>query len=146
MIQFHIKQNAFPSAKNITWDDVIDKTRFEFEKQTHKLFNWSGLAPTFVLHQNYFENTIRVAYDEVKRAENVTNMHTYLSFGKSQSFGNHKDTMDVLIVQAIGRVGYTIDDKETHWLDPGDAIWIPAGIYHDPVVMEPRVTLSFSWD
>jgi ribosomal protein L16 Arg81 hydroxylase len=145
-MELRVEKNAFPAAKNITWDDVIDKIRFEFEQQTHKLFNWPGLAPTIVLHQCYFKNTILDAYEQVRESENTTEMHTYLSFGKSQSFGNHRDTMDVLIVQAIGRVGYIIDDTETHWLDPGDAMWIPSGIYHDPVVLEPRVTLSFSWD
>ena len=71
-MELRVEKNAFPAAKNITWDDVIDKIRFEFEQQTHKLFNWPGLAPTIVLHQCYFKNTILDAYEQVRESENTT--------------------------------------------------------------------------
>ena len=53
--------------------------------------------------------------------------------------------MDVLIVQAIGSVCYSFDDGKIFRLNPGDSIFIPKGVYHNPIVLEPRVTLSFSW-
>ena len=78
-------------------------------------------------------------------------VHVYTSFGGgSQTFGRHDDEVNVLIAQSIGRVGYRIDnnkgDFEDVYLDPGDGIIIKKGVFHAPIIGEPRVTLSFSWD
>lgn len=145
-MDFRIEKGVFPAARSVCWTDVINKVEHEFKLGTQKVIMPPGLAPTFVLHQNWFPQTLRTAYDEVKEREGVTNMHTYLSFGASKSFGNHADSMDVLIVQAVGSVSYVINDIELFDLNPGDAIWIPNGIFHNPIIREPRVTLSFSWD
>ena len=39
---------------------------------------------------------------------------------------------------------YKIDGIDPIEFNPGDGILIPAGVYHTPYVLEPRITLSFS--
>ena len=97
--------------------------------------------------------TLQQAYDEVLsdcplRINSHNKMDVYISFtGGAESFGKHKDTDDVLIVQAIGRMKYTLythQIPQEFILSPGDSLFIPEGTYHDPTTLEPRVTLSFS--
>ena len=57
--------------------------------------------------------------------------------------GNYPDENDVLIVQAVGRMIYKIEDNQ-YILFPGDSLFISAGTYHEPHVTCPRITLSFS--
>ena len=77
-------------------------------------------------------------------------LHVYTSLGgNSPTFGRHNDGMDVLIIQSIGSIQYKIDNdtrqSDTVTLNPGDGIIIRRGVYHTPIIKEPRVTLSFSW-
>jgi quercetin dioxygenase-like cupin family protein len=51
-----------------------------------------------------------------------------------------------LIVAAIGTVTYNFDNDLSYTLNPGDSVLITKGVYHQPVITEPRVTLSFSWN
>ena len=68
----------------------------------------------------------------------------YVSFCKDAcNHGRHCDDKDVLIVQAIGRMEYGFDDGKIFVLDPGDSIFIPEGVYHNPTVHSPRATVSF---
>ena len=42
---------------------------------------------------------------------------------------------------------YTLYNDQTPQefiLNPGDSLFISEGTYHDPTILEPRVTLSFS--
>lgn len=43
-------------------------------------------------------------------------------------------------------MSYKFDDGELIVLKPGDGVYIPKGMYHDPIPIEPRVSLSFSWN
>ena len=49
-----------------------------------------------------------------------------------------------MIVQSFGRVKYRFDDGSEVTLNPSDALYIPKGMYHNPIIMEPRITLSFA--
>ena len=124
-------------CSQVSWTDVIDKLNHEVHNNTAKI-----MGTTYVLHNDYRPNTLQKAYDEVLSDEGE--MHIYVSLtSDSPTFGKHKDTDDVLIVQAIGKMQYFIENK---WvtLVAGDYLYIPKGIYHTPVVLTPRVTLSFS--
>lgn len=140
-------KNHFQQSKNIIWEDVILQMSEEFKKKTHKMVITDlNTPPTIVLHGYFFPNTIGKAFKEVNSEIGVNHLHLYTSFGQNSStFGRHKDTTDVLIVQSIGSICYSFDDGKIYKLDPGDSIFIPKGIYHTPLVLEPRVTLSFSW-
>ena len=124
-------------CSQISWADVIDKLNYEVHSNTATI-----LGTTFVLHNYYRPNTLQKAYDEVLSDEG--DMHVYVSLtSDSPTFGKHKDEDDVLIIQAIGSVKYFIENE---WvtLVPGEYLYIPKGIYHTPVVLTPRVTLSFA--
>ena len=125
----------YEMCSQVSWADVIDKLNHEVHNNTAKI-----MGTTYVLHDDYRPNTLQKAYEEVSKAD----MHVYVSFASdSPTFGKHKDEDDVLIVQAIGNMKYFIENK---WvtLVPGECLYIPKGIYHTPLVLTPRVTLSFS--
>lgn len=70
---------------------------------------------------------------------------------KSESFKIHKDTMDVFFVQAHGNITWQIWDNAEGDGDPlldtimtpGDAVYVPRGVYHRVIQSEPRVGYSF---
>jgi ribosomal protein L16 Arg81 hydroxylase len=143
---YQYRKNDFNACKNVTWQDVIDKINHEYLNNTHKLVSNNKDLPLFVLHNNFYPPTIQSAYTEVKKKYNIEELHIYLSFAKgSLTFGRHCDTMDVIIVQSIGNMSYTFDDGSEVIMNSGDSLFIPKGVYHNPIVFEPRVTLSFSW-
>ena len=109
-----------------------------------------GQAPTFVLHNSYLPGTLTQVFDRVNHEMRTKVLHVYTSLGgNSPTFGRHKDEMDVLIIQSIGQIKYKIDndttESDTVTLNPGDGLIIKEGVYHTPIIKEPRVTLSFSW-
>ena len=135
----------------ITWEDVIDKLDKEIQMGKDLLDGLDvayRMRDTYYLSSGYRPKTFQQAYDEVLsdcplRINSYNKMDVYISFtGGAESFGKHKDTDDVLIVQAIGRMKYTLD--KDYILNPGDSLFIPEGTYHAPTILEPRVTLSFS--
>ena len=145
---YELTREHFSYAQFVVWEDIIHKLDYEFSKNTHKMIvNDETSAPTFVMHDYYFPNTIDYAYREVCGVlDSEMCMHLYTSFtSHSGSFGRHKDTEDVLIVQSIGRMQYSFDDGYTCILNPGDSLFIEKGVYHNPTIIEPRATLSYSW-
>ena len=101
--------------------------------------------PTFYTYTRGWTGTLSNAFRELNQEESVNNMHLYISFcSDSSTFGRHKDTEDVLIVQSIGIMHYEFDDGNIITLEPGDGLFIEDGVYHSPIVPGPRVTLSFS--
>lgn len=146
MIKF--TRNHFKIVRSIEWSDVIKKLAFDFENgAVNFIADTPLIPPTFAMHSKFAPGSIRTAYDEVKDSQNIVQMHVYSSLGNSSAtYGRHKDVMDVLIVSAIGSVIYKFDDCPSYTVDPGDSIFIPKGVYHEPQIVEPRVTLSFSWE
>ena len=143
---YQYRKNYFNDCKYVCWEDVIDKINHEHLHNTHKVIAKNNNFPSLVLHNDYYPSTIQSAYTEVEKKYNTKELHIYLSFAKgSSTFGRHCDTMDVIIVQSIGSMSYTFDDESEVTMNPGDSLFIPKGVYHNPIVFEPRVTLSFSW-
>jgi len=145
MKKLELLSNKYDYCKDITWKDIIKKIENEFQNCSLKFLVSREHAPSFVLHNRYLPGSIQRAYDKVKEFEGIDEMHIYTSLGGgSPTFGKHKDDVDVLIIQSVGRMAYVIEDKE-YLLNPGDGLVIPCGVYHSPLVIEPRITLSFSW-
>jgi ribosomal protein L16 Arg81 hydroxylase len=133
-------------CKNISWEDIIQKINNECAQQSHKLFVNERRESLIVLHNNFYPGSIQSAFDEVSFDCKVKILHIYTSFSQNApTFGRHRDNVDVLIVQSFGKVRYKFDDGSIVEMNPGDAIYIPKGVYHNPIVFEPRITLSFSW-
>jgi len=139
-------ENKYPIAKDITWDDAIEKISKESSKMVVIYENSSPNPPTFFLMEDYYPATIGDTFEAVSKDSGVKVMHMYTSFGSnSMTFGRHYDPVDVLLVQAKGSTTYQCDD-DTYTLNPGDSLFIPKESYHNPIVSGPRVTLSFSWE
>ena len=148
---YELLKGKFNYCKDIHWNDVIDKIGNEFESQTQRFIFDGKAAPTFVLTNSYFPGSIKNIFEEVNKVMKTKSLHIYTSLGMgSATYGRHSDTMDVLLIQSIGNVSYIIDDGcgdyKTVNLTPGDGLIIKKGIYHNPLIKEARVTLSFSWD
>lgn len=144
MANFIHYPEIFSKVTELKWEDIIKKIDYEFSLNLHKYITDGINSPTFVTHSSFYPGSIQEAFDEVKEKFPVEDLHIYTSFAaKSKTFGLHKDSMSVLIVASIGKIQYTLEESQVVTLQPGDALFIPAGMYHDPVILEPRVTLSF---
>jgi hypothetical protein len=147
MMSYVFTPNEYELCKDIKWDDVIAKIDYEWSRLDHRLVCDETSAPTIVLHNNFYPGTIQSAYDEVKSKKDINILHIYTSLGSNAlTFGRHCDTVDVLLVQSIGKMTYIFDDESKVEMNPGDSLLIPKGVYHNPIVSQPRVTLSFSWE
>lgn len=91
--------------------------------------------------------------------KNGTSAHSFVGFtSDSESFAIHKDRMDVLYLQVIGEIYWSVwksDSEDDNispemgtciWrkkFTPGDMIWIPRGTYHLVEPITTRVGFSF---
>lgn len=132
-------------CKKVSWDDIVKKINQEFSVQSHRLLVSDKREILIVLHNNFYPGSIRSAFDEVSQDCGVSILHIYTSFSQSApAFPRHCDKDNVVIVQAFGKIKYGFDDGSIVEMSPGDSLYIPKGIYHTPIVSEPRITLSFS--
>lgn len=123
--------------------DVVDwtETFLNYDKSVHlgKLikFNYPGF---FVSHEGH----------EIDKVKNVLKdlecnyAHLYFNIStKAETFGKHKDTIDVYYWQCQGVTEWTVEDK-TVILNPGDLIYVPSGMYHSVLPLSPRLGISMS--
>lgn len=76
--------------------------------------------------------------------------HFYISFlENSSTYGWHSDTTDVFFVQGIGSSVWEVelDGKVVKLpeLNPGDLIYVPANMPHNPQPLTPRVGISIGF-
>ena len=85
----------------------------------------------------------------MKKRYKFSQQHVYANWIRDgHNYGRHKDAMDVIILQVWNEVAYTVESENQHnsfTLSPGDAIYIRNGVYHTPVILGERMTMSFSW-
>jgi len=55
----------------------------------------------------------------------------------------HKDVCHNLIVQVEGTTKFTVQDKFTIILEPGDCVFVPLGVYHRAQSIDKRLSISF---
>jgi len=145
--QIQFSKEQFPFMSVITWDDAIKKLFHDYSiVDGVRIVSTGGNTPqSYVSHTSYRPGSIGLAYDGVRKNYSVNNLHVYMSLlQNSHTFGMHNDDVDVMIVQAIGSMRYKFDEGEV-LMNPGDAVFIPKGVNHCPVVLGPRVTLSFDF-
>lgn len=96
----------------------------------------------------FLPGSLKPAFDEIRQRSlydiDHENIYTFVTQGaNAETYGRHKDAENVLLIQAIGKMMYRFDDGSFIILKPGDALFIPSGVYHDPeTIMGPRVTVS----
>tara|TARA_B100000686_G_C16621377_1_gene879416 strand:+ start:120 stop:581 length:462 start_codon:yes stop_codon:yes gene_type:complete len=149
-LDYEYLEDKFNYCQDVSWEDVISKIDHEFKNRSYNFLIEKRQAPTFVLHNFYLPGTLKTSFERVNEEMKTKVLHVYASLGSnSPTFGRHMDPMDVLLIQAIGNVSYKLDNNTTESttvnLSPGDGIIIKKGVYHTPIIKEPRVTLSFSW-
>lgn len=134
---YRIERKKFLFVTGITWNHVDEQ--FKKERDTHEVRN--DVTLLMGPYDGLFRSLINQMYRE---PEAWRVMHIYYSRCKQgKSGGRHYDEMNVLIVPSLGRIKYRMDDGEVT-LNPGDALYIDAGTYHEAVLLEPRITCSFS--
>ena len=142
MIQYNHHKKQYLFATNISWLDVQKQIDLEKENGTHRAVSDDtdlcidcGCIPGFM--QNIYSKFLK------EQGYEAMHMYTSRKVG-AETLGRHNDDQDVLIVQSRGRMTYKFDDKNVVTLYPGDGLYIPAWEYHNPITIEPRITLSFS--
>ena len=96
----------------------------------------------------FLPGSLKPAFDEIRQHTLYDvlpdNIYTFVTYeANARTYGRHKDAESVLLIQAVGKMMYRFDDGSFIILNPGDALYIPSGVYHDPeTVMGPRVTIS----
>ena len=143
--------DAYKLCKEVTWEDALCKINHETFHDTHSLLVSETKEKNkgevcYVLHNKWYPDTINDAYMEIFQDVGVSIIHVYVSFtDTAPTYPKHNDPCDVLIVQAVGEVAYRFDDGNIVEMKPGDALNIPVGTNHEPIVKQPRITLSCSW-
>ena len=74
--------------------------------------------------------------------------HLYISLLDDGTYGRHKDRADVIFWQLQGSTHWLVEDTEKaeYVLTPGDAIYIPVGMFHTVNSLSSRAGVSFGLD
>ena len=101
-------------------------------------FNYPGF---FVSHEGHEIETVKPILKDL----NCNIAHLYFNITtKAETFGKHKDVMDVYFWQCQGATKWIIEDKDKVILNPGDLIFIPKGVHHNVIPLSPRLGVSMS--
>jgi len=99
-----------------------------------------------------FEGKTAEIDQRMRRHYGIKNSHIYANWIQDgHNYGRHTDEMDVIILQVWGRTAYCCESvygEKAHssvTLNPGDAIFIRNGVFHTPIILEERMSMSFSW-
>ena len=133
-----------------TWDDILANLDDNFERDLfYKTLDNGG----FVTHNGFDVEPVAKMGKEIQgyRPKDALTAHIYVSLSKnSGTFGRHEDPKhDVYFVQALGKSEWMVEDngkENIYILEPGDMIYVAAGLFHTPRPLSPRVGLSFGFE
>jgi hypothetical protein len=147
-MRYEFIKQGFCECIGIAWDDIEVQIQNEVQRKKCRIIGESLEDVTYILlDQQRFQPNILKIHQMMNDRYGLKVLHIYTSKNyNAKTFGRHCDNENVLIVQSIGRMDYKFDDENVISLEPGDGLYIPRGMYHDPISSEPRVTLSFSWE
>jgi len=129
-----------------TWEQVINNLNM-CHPDTCVFLENDGVICHDVMHDDYWP--VHELAQEIANNHNdePITIHTYISFKEdSKTFGKHKDDIDVYFLNAIGQTQFIVWEDDTEYeyhLEPGDLLYIPAGLYHSTSPITPRVGLSY---
>ena len=97
--------------------------------------------------------SVQVLMDKIWKLrpdESICSAHLYISFlENSSTYGWHSDTTDVFFVQGIGSSVWEVKVNDEVFkspgLNPGDLIYVPANMEHNPQPLTPRVGISIGF-
>jgi len=132
-----------------TWDDILGDLDYNLHNGGHvKQLDNGG----FVTHEGFRMEKVRELGDRIQaiRPSDLLTAHIYISLSsQSSTFGRHQDVShDVYYVQALGKAEWMDEDdgEHTYTLEPGDMIYVAAGLFHTPRPLTPRAGLSFGFE
>tara|TARA_Y100001970_G_scaffold82728_1_gene104734 strand:+ start:3587 stop:4033 length:447 start_codon:yes stop_codon:yes gene_type:complete len=133
---------------DIHWDQIIEKINGDVMDGHWGYSNEKTpdeILPTVILEGDTLPSSFVPVAEKVYHEFGFGLLDTYVSFTpQSKTLGRHCDHQDVFIVGAIGATKYRFDDGKQYTIWPGCGIYIPAGVYHEPISCTPRAILSFS--
>lgn len=95
----------------------------------------------FVSHEAHKINKV----SKILQENNFNEAHLYFNIiTNAETFGKHKDKMDVWFWQCQGITQWIINEKEKVLLNSGDLIYVPIGVYHEVIPLSPRIGISMS--
>lgn len=139
--------NVEHTALDVAQQFYHAKQKGYLSKNDHVNFNnrWLQFTGDFIGRTKDVVDTLKANY-------NFTNAHVYANWVRDgHSYGRHTDQMDVIILQMWGETAYcceSIYGEKAHsscTLKPGDAIFIRNGVHHTPIILDERMSISFSW-
>lgn len=150
-----VVQGAFKDSKMPTWDEIIahfNKCAQNIDKYGLKTAG-DGSFGVFLTDGHEIES-VQVLMDKLwkfRPDESICTAHLYVSFlENSSTYGWHSDTTDVFFVQGIGVTVWevNVNDEVIKFpeLNPGDLIYVPAHMQHNPQPLTPRVGISIGFD
>ena len=155
-------------TKEYSWNDIMGlidthpSELYDWNREKQRLgmnsFHRRPSAPKFAKDvfeelENFIIPKTPKKEEYEKGAPQITNI-AFCGFGQySGSYPRHKDSMDVFLIQVINDCKITIgyDEKPTakdeiRVMQPGDAVWIPRGTWHQLEPRTSRVTFSFGFE
>tara|TARA_Y100000114_G_scaffold59471_1_gene54417 strand:- start:1279 stop:1689 length:411 start_codon:yes stop_codon:yes gene_type:complete len=121
----------------VDWTEAL--TSFDKSVLTNKeiKFNYPGF---FVSHEGHEIPKIKKVLTDL----DCNSAHLYFNITiKAETFGKHKDTVDVYYWQCQGMTRWMIEDRDVV-LNPGDLMYVPMGVYHSVSPLTPRLGVSMS--
>jgi 50S ribosomal protein L16 3-hydroxylase len=106
--------------------------------------NWTLLVSGVNLHEARADELLR-RFSFIPQARLDDVMVSYATPGGG--VGPHVDSYDVFLLQGAGRRRWTVwsGGKKTYVCDPGDMLYLPPGVKHDGVALEPCFTYSIGF-
>ena len=122
----------------VNWSEALLNFNTSYNNNSLIKSNDNGF---FVSHEAHKIDKV----SEVLKNNNFNVAHLYFNIlTNAKTFGKHQDTMDVWFWQCQGITQWTIDEKDTVTLNPGDLIYVPAGVNHAVKPLTPRIGISMS--
>jgi 50S ribosomal protein L16 3-hydroxylase len=121
-----------------------DATHGPFARVTPKKRDWTVLVSGVNLEEPRAEQLLRrFAFIPQARLDDV--MVSYATPGGG--VGPHVDSYDVFLLQGRGRRRWTVwePSRKTYDCGPGDILYLPPGVKHDGVALEPCFTYSIGF-
>jgi ribosomal protein L16 Arg81 hydroxylase len=133
----------------LSWEDII--LELEYHIQNHKRYEPRNNLH-FILLEPTHPTIVNVLNEYSKLNPTFPSAaHCYMTLLTRSGGGNgkHKDIADVIFWQVVGKTHWTIETKQgtrEHILLPGDAIYVPANMWHHVISLTPRAGISFGLD
>jgi len=142
-MNYTYQPKKFNFVKSLTWSHINEQMLMGVHEGKNDVTLLYG--ETTGRYSDYKGLLLNILMQMNREPEGWNFMHIYHSrVNKGVTAGRHNDETDVMIVQAVGKMMYRFDDGSEVIMNPSDALYIPVGMYHEPVIIGPRITLSFA--